>query len=84
MVIGGAGSIGQAVTREIFSLNPKKLHIIDINENELVELVRDIRSSLGYIDGDFATFCMDASEINLKRLFEDNGGYDFCTELVCS
>ena len=81
LVIGGAGSIGQAVTREIFSLNPKKLHIIDINENELVELVRDIRSSLGYIDGDFATFCMDASEINLKRLFEDNGGYDFVLNL---
>ncbi len=81
LVIGGAGSIGQAVTKEIFSLNPKKLHIIDINENELVELVRDIRSSLGYIVGDFATFCMDASEMNLKRLFEDNGGYDFVLNL---
>ena len=45
LVIGGAGSIGQAVTKEIFKRNPKKLHVVDISENNLVELVRDIRSS---------------------------------------
>jgi len=51
LVIGGAGSIGQAVTKEIFKRNPKKLHVVDISENNMVELVRDIRSSLGYIEG---------------------------------
>ncbi|MCG3684501.1 polysaccharide biosynthesis protein, partial [Aliarcobacter butzleri] len=56
LVIGGAGSIGQAVTKEIFKRNPKKLHVVDISENNMVELVRDIRSSFGYIDGDFQTF----------------------------
>ena len=45
LVIGGAGSIGQAVTKEIFKRNPKKLHVVDISENNLVELVRDLRSS---------------------------------------
>lgn len=59
LVIGGAGSIGQAVVKELFKRNPKILHVIDINENNLVELVRDIRSSLGYIDGDFRTFVID-------------------------
>ena len=59
LVIGGAGSIGQAVTKEIFKRNPRKLHVVDISENNLVELVRDIRSSLGYIDGDFRTFALD-------------------------
>jgi FlaA1/EpsC-like NDP-sugar epimerase len=59
LVIGGAGSIGQAVTKEIFKRNPKKLHVVDISENNMVELVRDIRSSFGYIDGDFATFALD-------------------------
>ncbi|WP_373517241.1 polysaccharide biosynthesis protein, partial [Pricia sp.] len=55
LVIGGAGSIGQAVTKEIFKRNPLKLHVVDLSENNLVELVRDIRSSYGYIDGDFQT-----------------------------
>ena len=58
LVIGGAGSIGQAVTKEIFKRNPKKLHVVDISENNMVELVRDIRSNLGYIDGNFQTFSM--------------------------
>ena len=47
LVIGGAGSIGQAVTREIFKRNPAVLHVADISENNMVELVRDIRSTLG-------------------------------------
>lgn len=41
LVLGGAGSIGQAVTKEIFKRNPQKLHVVDISENNLVELVRD-------------------------------------------
>ena len=55
LVIGGAGSIGQAVTREIFKRHPKVLHVVDISENNMVELVRDIRSTLGYIKGEFST-----------------------------
>ena len=46
LVIGGAGSIGQAVTREIFKRKPRVLHVVDISENNMVELVRDIRSKL--------------------------------------
>ena len=53
LVIGGAGSIGQAVVKEIFQRKPQSLHVVDISENNIVELVRDIRSTLGYIDGDF-------------------------------
>ena len=49
LVIGGAGSIGSAVVKEIFRRNPKLLHVVDISENNMVELVRDIRSSLGYL-----------------------------------
>ena len=45
LVLGGAGSIGQAVTKEIFKRNPIKLHVVDISEKNMVELVRDIRSS---------------------------------------
>ena len=39
LVIGGAGSIGQAVVKEIFKRNPLKLHVVDISENNMVELV---------------------------------------------
>lgn len=60
LVIGGAGSIGQAVVREIFRRQPRVLHVVDISENNMVELVRDLRSTLGYIDGDFRTFAIDA------------------------
>ena len=56
LVIGGAGSIGQAVTKEIFARAPAVLHVVDISENNMVELVRDLRSSAGYINGDFRTF----------------------------
>ena len=63
LVLGGAGSIGQAVTKEIFKRKPKKLHIVDISENNMVELVRDIRSNLGYIEGDFKTFAIDCGGI---------------------
>ena len=59
LVIGGAGSIGQAVTKEIFKRKPKKLQVVDISENNLVELVRGICSSFGCIDGDFQTFALD-------------------------
>jgi FlaA1/EpsC-like NDP-sugar epimerase len=59
LVLGGAGSIGQAVVKEIFKRNPQKLHVVDISENNLVELVRDIRSSWGYISGEFKTFALD-------------------------
>src|SRR6056297_2438248 len=69
LVIGGAGSIGQAVTKEIFKRNPKKLHVVDISENNMVELVRDIRSSLGYIDGDFKTFALDVGSVEYDAFF---------------
>jgi FlaA1/EpsC-like NDP-sugar epimerase len=48
LVIGGAGSIGQAVARQIFRRHPRALHVVDISENNMVELVRDLRSTLGY------------------------------------
>ena len=63
LVIGGAGSIGQAVCKEIFKRGPQKLHVVDISENNLVELVRDIRSSFGYIKGDFRTFAIDVGAV---------------------
>jgi FlaA1/EpsC-like NDP-sugar epimerase len=81
LVIGGAGSIGQAVTKEIFKRNPKKLHVVDISENNIVELVRDIRSSYGYIEGDFQTFALDIGSIEYDAFIESDGKYDYVLNL---
>ena len=81
LVIGAAGSIGQAVTKEIFKRNPKKLHAVDISENNLVELVRDIRSSLGYIDGDFRTFALDIGSWQYDAFIKSDGRYDYVLNL---
>jgi FlaA1/EpsC-like NDP-sugar epimerase len=81
LVLGGAGSIGQAVTKEIFRRKPQKLHIVDISENNLVELVRDIRSSLGYIDGEFKTFALDIGSIEYDAFWESDGDYDYILNL---
>jgi FlaA1/EpsC-like NDP-sugar epimerase len=81
LVIGGAGSIGQAVVKEIFKRNPLKLHVVDISENNMVELVRDIRSSFGYIDGDFQTFALDISSIEYDAFIEHDGDYDYVLNL---
>jgi len=81
LVIGGAGSIGQAVTKEIFKRNPTKLHVVDISENNMVELVRDIRSSFGYINGDFQTFALDIGSIEYDSFIKNDGKYDYVLNL---
>ena len=81
LVMGGAGSIGQAVTKEIFKRNPKKLHVVDISENNMVVLVRDIRSSFGYIDGDFKTFALDIGSDEYDAFIKSDGKYDYILNL---
>ena len=81
LVIGGAGSIGQAVTKEIFKRKPLKLHVVDISENNMVELVRDIRSSYGYIGGDFQTFALDIGSVEYDAFIESDGNYDYVLNL---
>ncbi|MEL7798453.1 UDP-N-acetylglucosamine 4,6-dehydratase [Idiomarina loihiensis] len=81
LVIGAAGSIGQAVTKEIFKRNPKKLHAVDISENNLVELIRDLRSSIGYIEGDFQTFALDIGSLEYTAFIEKDGQYDYVLNL---
>lgn len=81
LVLGGAGSIGQATVKEIFKRSPKKLHVVDISENNLTELVRDIRSSFGYIDGDFQTFALDIASAEYDAFIKADGKYDYVLNL---
>ncbi len=80
LVIGGAGTIGQAVTREFFKRDPKALHVVDISENNMVELVRDIRSTLGYGSGDFQTLPLDVNSRYFDAFIESQPDYD----IVCN
>lgn len=81
LVIGGAGTIGSAICRELFARDPKVLHVVDISENNMVELVRDIRSSKGYGSGEFATFAIDCGSDIFKAFIKEQkdriGGYDY-------
>lgn len=77
LVVGGAGSIGGAVVRELFSRNPAKLHIIDIAENNLAELVRDLRSSVGYTDGEFHAYCFDALGPEFEAFAQQSSHCDY-------
>ena len=81
LVIGGSGSIGQAVTREIFKRDPRALHVVDISENNMVELVRDLRSTEGYGSGDFKTFSVDCGSIEFEALMANESRYDYVFNL---
>ena len=81
LVIGGAGSIGQAVTKEIFKRDPQALHVVDISENNMVELVRDLRSTEGYGSGDFKTFAIDCGSVEFEALMASEGPYDYVFNL---
>jgi FlaA1/EpsC-like NDP-sugar epimerase len=81
LVIGGAGSIGSAVTKEIFIRDPKALHVVDISENNMVELVRDLRSTVGYGSGDFKTFALDCGSVEFEALMANEGPYDYVFNL---
>jgi FlaA1/EpsC-like NDP-sugar epimerase len=81
LVIGGAGSIGQSVTKEIFKRGPAVLHVVDISENNMVELVRDIRSTIGYCEGEFRTFAIDCGGAEFEALVAAEVPYDYVFNL---
>ena len=68
LVIGRAGSIGQAVTRETFKREPKVLPVVNTSENNMVELVLDLRCTAGYGSSEFKIFAVDCGSGELERL----------------
>jgi FlaA1/EpsC-like NDP-sugar epimerase len=82
LVFGGAGSIGKEVVKQIFAREPAALHVIDISENNLVELVRDLRSTLGYIAGETRFIPIDMGGIETKAFLESQRPYDCVLNLA--
>jgi FlaA1/EpsC-like NDP-sugar epimerase len=81
LVLGAAGTIGSAVTREIAIRSPLTLHLVDISENNLVELVRDLRSSINTLPGDFKTLALDIGSFEYDAFIESDGAYDYVLNL---
>ncbi|MCC6721095.1 MAG: polysaccharide biosynthesis protein [Bacteroidia bacterium] len=74
MVIGGAGTIGSSYIMAMLKFKPAKLFVVDINENGLTELVRDIRSSKGLnIPNEFITYPINFGDKVFEKLFLNEG-----------
>ncbi len=77
LVIGGAGSIGSSFIRAILPFHPRSLVVVDINENALAELTRDLRSTwCMYVPDDYFTYPMDFASSVFKKMFRNRGGFD--------
>ncbi|MGB4238130.1 MAG: polysaccharide biosynthesis protein [Candidatus Hydrothermia bacterium] len=81
LVLGGAGSVGQQVVKELIKYTPPKLHIVDLNENNLVELVRDVRSSDLESSVEFKTFVLDISSREFEEYFRNETPFDYIMNL---
>ncbi|NVK42150.1 MAG: UDP-N-acetylglucosamine 4,6-dehydratase [Oceanospirillaceae bacterium] len=81
LVIGAAGTIGSAVTIEIAKRSPCTLHLVDISENNLVELVRDLRSGETILPDDFKALALDVGSIEYDAFIESDGKYDYVLNL---
>lgn len=77
LVIGGAGSIGSSFIKAILHYKPASLVVVDINENGLAELTRDLRSTKGtYIPEEYITYPMDFASAVFEKMFRKCGGFD--------
>lgn len=76
-VIGGAGSIGSSFIKAVLRFQPGKLVVIDLNENGLVELTRDLRSTDGlYIPKDYRSYTLNFADPIFARIFREEKGFD--------
>ncbi len=77
LVIGGAGSIGSSYIKAVLPYEPKTLVVVDINENALAELTRDLRSTKGmFVPEDYIPYPMDFASPVFGKMFRSRGGFD--------
>lgn len=76
-VIGGAGSIGSNFIKAVLRFEPKSMVVIDLNENGLAELVRDVRSTYGlYVPDEFRCYTLNFADPIFERIFREEKGFD--------
>lgn len=77
LVIGGAGTIGSSFIKALLPYEPLSMVVVDINENGLTELTRDLRSANGmYMPEDYVTYPMSYAGPVFEKMFKDRGGFD--------
>lgn len=76
-VVGGAGSIGSSFIRAVLPFRPATLVVIDLNENGLAELTRDLRSTSGmYVPDDYRAYTLNFADPIFERIFREERGFD--------
>ena len=76
-VIGGAGSIGSSFIKAVLRFEPKSIVVVDLNENGLAELVRDVRSTEGlYVPDEFRCYTLNFADPIFERIFREEKGFD--------
>lgn len=77
LVIGGAGSIGSSFIKAILPFRPAALTVVDLNENGLAELTRDLRSTYGlFVPDNYVNYTLDFDSQIFRRIFRQAGGFD--------
>ena len=77
LVIGGAGSIGSSFIKAILRYEPAELVVVDLNENGLAELTRDLRSSADLkVPEVYLTYTLDFADQIFEDIFREHGGFD--------
>ena len=77
LVIGGAGSIGSSYIKALLPFKPKTLVVVDISENGLTELTRELRSTSAFtVPTDYVTYPMNYADDTFVKMFKDRGGFD--------
>ena len=77
LIIGASGSIGAAFVKQVLNYNPEILHLIDISENSLVELVRDLRSSNLSVPREFRTLAVGLGTFEFEAFLQSTCKYDY-------
>ncbi len=80
LILGAAGSIGKAISKEILERNPRLVHLVDISENNLVSIVRELRSNFLTSKSNFESFCLDIGSSIFSK-FLKNKKYDYVLNL---
>ncbi len=76
-VIGGAGSIGSSFIKAVLRFEPASVVVVDLNENGLAELVRDVRSTNGlYVPDEFRCYTLNFADPIFERIFREEKGFD--------
>lgn len=76
-VIGGAGSIGSSFIKAVLKFEPKSVVVVDLNENGLAELVRDVRSTEGlFVPEEFRCYTLNFADPIFERIFREEKGFD--------